>query len=259
MDEDLDKDAIGKELAECIAEARELRAARAADPEAEDYPLLKQWQADRLARTYADLLASERYAPAAEFFLSDLYGPKDFRGRDDELARVVPVMVRVRVLPARALFTLLEAVKMDTLSESLDTDMVKALRAAGRSHDIDGEGLCRRLSRLRPARRPRTADRAGGQDRHDTGPPDAHPADSRLVAHHGRPGLPGRIVGAALLPATRLRCLQRNEGRRGVPCHRHHARDGDDEGVVRLSGLGVAAACVSTRIAPIASRGDNPR
>ncbi len=137
MDDDLDKDAIGKKLAECIAEARELRAARAADPEAEDYPLLKQWQADRLARTYADLLASERYAPAAEFFLSDLYGPKDFRGRDDELARVVPVMVRV--LPARALFTLLEAVKMDTLSESLDTDMVKALRAAGRSHAINWE------------------------------------------------------------------------------------------------------------------------
>jgi hypothetical protein len=139
MDDDLDKDAIGKKLAECIAEARELRAARAADPEAEDYPLLKQWQADRLARTYADLLASERYAPAAEFFLSDLYGPKDFRGRDDELARVVPVMVRV--LPARALFTLLEAVKMDTLSESLDTDMVKALRAAGRSHASTGRPM----------------------------------------------------------------------------------------------------------------------
>jgi len=132
---DLDKAAIGTELAACIAEARELRAARAADPEAADYPLLKQWQADRLAHTYADLLASERYRHAAEFFLSDLYGPKDFRSRDDELARVVPVMVRV--LPARALFTLLEAVKMDTLSESLDTDMVRALRAAGRSHDID--------------------------------------------------------------------------------------------------------------------------
>ena len=135
MDDELDKDTIGRELADCIAQARELRARRASDPDAADYPFLKQWQADRLARTYADLLASERYAPAAGFFLSDLYGPKDFRSRDDELARVVPVMVRV--LPARALFTLLEAVKMDTLSESLDTDMVKALRAAGRSHDVD--------------------------------------------------------------------------------------------------------------------------
>jgi hypothetical protein len=137
MEDEPDKDSLGKELAWCIAQARELRALRASDPEAADYPLLKQWQADRLARTYADLLANERYAPAAGFFLSDLYGPKDFRSRDEELTRVVPVMVRV--LPARALSTLLEAVKMDTLSESLDTDMVKALRSAGRSHDVDGD------------------------------------------------------------------------------------------------------------------------
>jgi hypothetical protein len=135
MDEDLDKAGLGRELAACIAEARDLRASRAADPATEDYPLLKQWQAARLARTYADLLASERYGQAARFFLSDLYGPKDFRSRDKELARVVPVMVRV--LPAKALFTLLEAVRMDTLSESLDTDMVLALRAAGRSRSID--------------------------------------------------------------------------------------------------------------------------
>lgn len=135
MEDDLDQDAIGRELADCIAEARELRAARAADPAAGDYPLLKEWQAGRLARSYADLLASKRYKPAAEFFLSDLYGPKDFRSRDEELARVVPVMVRV--LPARALLTLLEAVKMDTLSESLDTDMVLALRRARKSKSID--------------------------------------------------------------------------------------------------------------------------
>ena len=135
MDDHLDKHAIGCELAACMAEARELRAARASDPTAGDYPLLKQWQSDRLARTHADLLASERYAPAAGFFLSDLYGPKDFRSRDEELERVVPVMVRV--LPARALLTLLEAVRMDTLSESLDNDVVLALRKAGRVRSID--------------------------------------------------------------------------------------------------------------------------
>lgn len=135
MDDDLDKDSIGRELATSIVGVCELRAARAADPAAEDYPLLKQWQAERLARTHADLLASERYRPAAGFFLSDLYGPKDFRSRDEELARVVPVMVRV--LPQRALLTLLEAVRMDALSESLDTDMVLALRKAGRIRSID--------------------------------------------------------------------------------------------------------------------------
>jgi hypothetical protein len=135
MDEELDKETIGHELAACIAEARELRAARADDPEPDDFPRLKAWQAARLARSYADLLASERHNPAAEFFLSDLYGPKDFRSRDEELARVVPIMVRV--LPARALVTLLEAVKMDTLSESLDSGMVLALRKVGKTRDID--------------------------------------------------------------------------------------------------------------------------
>ena len=135
MDEDLDKETIGHELAVCIAEARELRATRASDPEPDDFPRLKEWQAARLADSYADLLASPRHKPAAEFFLSDLYGPKDFRSRDEELARVVPIMVHV--LPARALMTLLEAVKMDTLSESLDTAMVLALRKAGKNKTID--------------------------------------------------------------------------------------------------------------------------
>ena len=40
MEDELDKESIGRELAECIAEARELRAARASDPEAADYPQL---------------------------------------------------------------------------------------------------------------------------------------------------------------------------------------------------------------------------
>ena len=135
MDENFDKEAIGQELAACIAEAQALRAARVSDPEPGDFPRLKEWQAERLALTYADLLASPRHKPAAEFFLSDLYGPKDFRSRDEELARVVPIMVHV--LPARALMTLLEAVKMDALSESLDTAMVLALRKTNKSRVID--------------------------------------------------------------------------------------------------------------------------
>jgi hypothetical protein len=135
MKDDLDKEAIGHELASCIAEARDLRAARTGDPEPDDFPRLKEWQAARLAGNYADLLASPRHRPAAEFFLSDLYGPKDFRSRDEELARVVPIMVHV--LPAKALLTLLEAVKMDTLSESLDSAMVLALRKIGKNKAID--------------------------------------------------------------------------------------------------------------------------
>ncbi len=135
MKNDLDKEVIGQELAARIAEAQQLRAERASDPRPEDFLRLKEWQAARLARSYADLLADSRYRPAAEFFLSDLYGPKDFRTRDDELARVVPIMVRV--LPANALHTLLQAVRMDALSESLDSALTLALRQGGNAKRID--------------------------------------------------------------------------------------------------------------------------
>lgn len=60
--------------------------------------ILQSWQSARLARTYADLLASPRYRPAAEFFLDELYGNRDLRQREHDLARIVPVMTRV--LPA---------------------------------------------------------------------------------------------------------------------------------------------------------------
>ncbi len=40
-----------------------------------DRDALRQWQADRLGRTHRDLLESKRYGPAAQFFLTDLYGP----------------------------------------------------------------------------------------------------------------------------------------------------------------------------------------
>ncbi len=35
--------------------------------------LLRAWQSQRLARTYADLLADPRYRPACEFFLENIY------------------------------------------------------------------------------------------------------------------------------------------------------------------------------------------
>jgi hypothetical protein len=132
---DLDKEAIGEALRANLAQVRDLRLRRAADPHAEDHLRLKAWQSDRLALTYADLLEDPRYRPAAEFFLTELYGIKDFTARDAEIERVVPTLVHL--LPARALHTLSEAMRMDLLSESLDADMVVQLRKAGRAVNID--------------------------------------------------------------------------------------------------------------------------
>ena len=92
---------------------------------------LRGWQAARFERTYADLMASDRYRPAAEFFLSDLYGPKDFSERDEELERILPLITKI--LPASAVHTLAVGVELDLLSESLDSAMVQALVAAGQT------------------------------------------------------------------------------------------------------------------------------
>ena len=56
---------------------------------------LKAYQQQRFSRTYADLLASSRYAAASRFFLDELYGPQDFSDRDAQFARVVPALVRL--------------------------------------------------------------------------------------------------------------------------------------------------------------------
>lgn len=86
---------------------------------------LKRFQSQRLSDTYADLAAQPRYRAATQFFLDDLYGPKDFSARDQEMLRIVPVMSRL--LPASALETAALAIELEALSEDLDQRLAAAL------------------------------------------------------------------------------------------------------------------------------------
>ncbi|WP_172198488.1 hypothetical protein [Niveibacterium sp. COAC-50] len=133
---DGDKHDISERLILHMTAASALRA-RERDDDAwrRDRHALRAWQADRLAHTHADLLASERYRPAAEFFLNELYGPKDFAERDAALARVQPMLSRF--LPRSALETICSAVELDALSETLDAAMVDALRNGAADTPID--------------------------------------------------------------------------------------------------------------------------
>jgi hypothetical protein len=121
-----EKSAIAEATRAALARVRDIRAAarRAGDARLK----LRAWQAERLARTHADLLANARYGPAARFFLDDLYGPKDFAERDDEMARILPTMTRI--LPANAVRTFGLAIELDCLSEQLDAALIDALRAS---------------------------------------------------------------------------------------------------------------------------------
>jgi len=94
---------------------------------AERRAALRAWQTERLARTHADLLKSRRFHDAAEFFLTELYGPGDMSRHLADVRRIVPVMAAV--LPDAGLATVAHAVELNALSESLDEAMVEALGA----------------------------------------------------------------------------------------------------------------------------------
>ena len=106
-----------------LLQLKELRGARDTLPPR--LKELKRWQSVRLKETYADLAAEPRYREATSFFLDDLYGPKDFSGRDQAMLRIVPVMRRL--LPATAVETAALAIELEALSEDLDHRLAAAL------------------------------------------------------------------------------------------------------------------------------------
>jgi hypothetical protein len=111
------------------------RARRAADRTLlERVQAVKAFQERRFRDTYADLLASDRYAPAARFFLGELYGPQDFSQRDAQFARIVPALGRL--FPHEIVATVATMGALHALSESLDTAMAVALPTAA----VDADG-----------------------------------------------------------------------------------------------------------------------
>lgn len=92
---------------------------------------LQRWQAARLRASFADFLASPRERPAAEFFLSDLYGDFDVSARDHDIETVLPVMRRV--LPEKLLAAAADAIELSALSHAFDLRVAAALAADGES------------------------------------------------------------------------------------------------------------------------------
>lgn len=121
------RDDISAFLRRQIERANALRTAHLSDPQrSAKWQILRAWQQDRLSRTYRDLLDSPRYRPAAEFFLSDVYGVKDTRKRDAAVERLYPTMVRL--MPEAGLHSVGLALELDALSEELDAQLLDALQ-----------------------------------------------------------------------------------------------------------------------------------
>jgi hypothetical protein len=117
---------LQQRLTDALAAVMALRGRLASDPRLnERWRAVKQFQADRLRSTYQDLLASPRYGEPCEFFLDELYGAHDFDQRDAEAQRVVPKLAKM--LPTRAVETLLLAVQLDEMSERFDSEMARRI------------------------------------------------------------------------------------------------------------------------------------
>ncbi len=87
--------------------------------------MFRLWQSQRLANTHADLLRSERYAPACRFFLDDIYAPKDFTQRNHDIVRIHDFMMRF--LPASLLRVLTQAIEINALTEELDALLLEVM------------------------------------------------------------------------------------------------------------------------------------
>ena len=93
------------------------------------FRMLQQWQRKRLSVTYADLMSRDNSRPACEFFLDELYGGLDFLKRDQDMDRVMPVMVRF--LPGHALESLAGAFELQAISLECDIEVSGILDREG--------------------------------------------------------------------------------------------------------------------------------
>jgi hypothetical protein len=120
------RSALNKHLEDLLARQRALQSAQ--DRQGAFGARLRElclWQTERLAHTYADLRRHPRYEHAIEFFLNDLYGPRDFAQRDEELARAWRYLKRT--LPSPTLRALRQAIELQILTRELDGEMASVL------------------------------------------------------------------------------------------------------------------------------------
>ena len=87
---------------------------------------VQAWQCKRLLASHQKMYEQDKFKPAVEFFVKELYGPKDFSQRDKDIARVAPKMAKL--LPETALQSLVSALHLNELSFELDFDLAKKIQ-----------------------------------------------------------------------------------------------------------------------------------
>ena len=84
---------------------------------------IKHLQARRFKGTYADLLQTVQYGPAAQFFLDELYSDKDYSERDAQFSRIAGALERI--FPEAVVQTAVALAQLHALTEELDVSMAE--------------------------------------------------------------------------------------------------------------------------------------
>ena len=87
--------------------------------------VLRAWQSERLRRTYQDMLDSRRYRPACQFFLDEVYAPRDFSRRDQDFEHLYNLARRF--IPEHFLTLVKALFELNTLTNELDRRLLHAL------------------------------------------------------------------------------------------------------------------------------------
>jgi len=87
--------------------------------------VLRQWQSDRLKNTHQDLLDSPDFGAACNFFLTDVYAPRDFSQRDEDILYVYHAMKRI--MPAPIMRTLNLVISLNDLTTKLDQKLLQVM------------------------------------------------------------------------------------------------------------------------------------
>lgn len=112
-------------IRDSIADVNALRLHRTGDvPLGAVVATVKTLQARRFAGTYADLMASPAFGPAARFFLEELYSDKDYTARDQQFARIAGTLQTM--FPRPVVDTAVALAVLHAQTENLDQDMGRA-------------------------------------------------------------------------------------------------------------------------------------
>ena len=87
--------------------------------------LLRVWQAERLAHTYADVRDLPRYREAWRFFIDDIYGAHDYSQRDHDVETMYEFMRRF--VPDDVSRPAALTIKLHRMTEALDRKLLDVL------------------------------------------------------------------------------------------------------------------------------------